>query len=109
MRIIHRAIIITGLFGSLAAFQPSLQCSLLKSNGDLLNPLFAAFEPANAATKLYNRQFLNRTLGISKDKIDKLSAKTGEGNILTLQIGALKECVDWFTNRLSLKANEMKK
>ena len=124
MRSIHRAIIVTGLFGSLAAFQPSLHRSLLKSNGGALNfvspenchpqrsplsPLFAAFEPTDAGTKLHNRQYLNRTLGVSKHLLDKLSARTGGGNILTLEIGVLEGRVDWLTKRLNLKVNEMKR
>ena len=124
MRSIHRAIIVAGLVGSLAAFPPALHRSLRKSNGGAFgfvspdhchprrsswSPLFAAFEPADAATKSYNRQYLSRTLGVSKDKIDTLSARTGGGNILTLEIGVLEERVEWLTQRLNLKANEMKR
>ena len=120
----HRAIIVTGLLGSLTAFQPSLHRSLHKLHNNPLNfvrpeichqrqssssPLFAAFDPANAATKLYNTQYLSQTLGVSKEKIENYSSRTGGGNILTLEIGVLKERVDWLTKRLDLKVSKMKR
>lgn len=109
----HRAIIAAWLLACGSAFQPTAQHGPIASHDRRvprdthrryrLPPLFGT-DPSTIA---YNREYLTRTLGVSDDKIWKVSGK--EWNILTLEIGVLEGRVRWLSERLALKENEVKK
>jgi len=51
---------------------------------------------------------LGQALGVSKEKVEKLSSRN-VWNVLTLEIGVLEELMRWLSERLGLKENEMQR
>ena len=68
------------------------------------SPLFLA--PTDAAAVAYNRDYLGQTLGVSKEKVEKLSSRNG-WNVLTLEIDVPEKRVHWGSKRMHLKESEM--
>jgi len=68
-----------------------------------------SYAPTDPSIIQYNRQYLSDTLGFSEDKLDKIAAHKGGGNILSLEIGILDDRVKWLKNRLSLNDDQIKK